>query len=160
MRKLLYTTTALGALALSPAANAALLTLGPNATTEGLTYVLEAQATANPLVEQFALVITGENSASDTRGGRTGINGFAFNLVSNNPDSPFTGQVLGVRIGGVTTLGTNGFAYQAGGLNAGGCNLTGNFFCFNNTLIGDSGAAPQPPEQRRSSLARSCSGSR
>jgi hypothetical protein len=34
---------------------------------------LEAQATANPLTEQFALLITGENSASDTIGGRTGI---------------------------------------------------------------------------------------
>lgn len=102
---------------------------------EGLTYTLEAQATANPLTEQFALVITGVNSGTDTRGGRTGINAIAFNLVDQNPPSPVSGQVLGTILNGNLTLGTNGFTFQQGGLASGGCNGSGNFFCFENGSI-------------------------
>jgi hypothetical protein len=143
MKGLLAATALVAVAWASPAS--ALLSLGPNATTEGLTYTLEAQATANPLTEQFALVIQGVNVAgTDTRLGRTGINGFAFNLVSQNPDSPFTGAVLGTIINGNLSLGTNSFVFKDGGLNSGGCNLTGNFFCFDNTAIGNGGAAPQP----------------
>jgi hypothetical protein len=122
----------LGALCSVPA-HAALITLGPDAATEGLVYTLEAQATADPLTEQFALVIAGENSVTDTRGGRTGINAIAFNTVSKN--NPASGQVVGVRVGGVTTLGANGFNFVPGGLASSGCDGSGGFYCFDNTLI-------------------------
>lgn len=119
--------------------NAALLSLGPptcaSNVCEGITYTLEEQATANPLTEQFALVITGENSASDTIGGRTGINAIAFNLVSNNPDSPFTGVMLGTLFNGVVTQPDPRFQFVAGGLNSTGCDGSGNFYCFDNTTI-------------------------
>ena len=45
----------------------------------GITYELQTQATADPLTNRFALVISGENSASDPIGGRTGITGFSLN---------------------------------------------------------------------------------
>jgi hypothetical protein len=120
--------------ALSPNPAHAILSLGPNPTTEGLTYTLESAATANPLTEQFALVIQGVNvQGTDTRLGRTGVNAFAFNLSSQNPDSPWTGTVLGTIINGTLSLGTNGYTFQNGGLNSGGCDGSGNFFCFGHT---------------------------
>jgi hypothetical protein len=133
MRKLLLAAASLAALATSAPSHAALITLGPNATTEGLTYTLEEQATANPLVEQFALVITGENTAADTRGGRTGINSIAFNTVSNN--NPATGHVDSITINGVTTSNPSNWSFVPGGLSSSGCDGTGGFYCFDNSLI-------------------------
>ena len=59
--------------------------------------------------------------ASDTRGGRDGINAFAF----NDP-------TLGDAVSGVVTAPA-GFDFHFGGLNSSGCNDRGNFFCFANT---------------------------
>lgn len=134
MRRLLLAAAALAGL--STGANAALISLGPNPTTEGLTYTLESQATADPLTEQFALVITGINVAgTDTIGGRTGINAVSFNLNTANPISPVSGVMLGTLIDGVLTKPAPNFVYQTGGLNSTGCNGQGNFFCFDNILI-------------------------
>jgi hypothetical protein len=124
----------LASIALGPNPAHAILSLGPNPTTEGLTYTLESAATANPLTEQFALVIQGVNvQGTDTRLGRTGVNAFAFNLSSQNPDSPFTGTVLGIVVNGVLSSGTNGYTFHNGGLNSSGCDGSGNFFCFGHT---------------------------
>ena len=121
------------------AANAALISLnnanGCNNHCEGISYTLELQATADPLTMQFALLITGTNSASDTRGGRTGIDAIAFNLVSKNPDSPNAGTMVGTIFNGVLTKPDPSWQFKAGGLNSTGCNDTGNFFCFDNTAI-------------------------
>ena len=120
-------------------AKAALISLsdsnGCGGACQGLTYTLETQSTANPLTNQFALVITGENTASDTIGGRTGINAIAFNLENNNPDSPVTGAVTATLINGVVTTSPSNWVFHNGGLNSGGCNDSGNFFCFDNTAI-------------------------
>lgn len=121
-------------------AGGALYALPANAlatlTDHGVTYALESQIDpTDPLTMQFALLIVGQNSALDTEGGRSGINAFAFNLVTNNPDSPYTGTFLGTRIDGVTTLGTLGWTFVPGGLNSSGCNEAGNFFCFDNGNI-------------------------
>jgi len=103
----------LGALyfgSLAPAAADVLLsdttTCGGNC--EGITYDLEAKATANPLTELFALKITGENAnvgqpGGDTIGGRTGINAIAFNLVSNqqNIANPGSGTMVATLINNV-----------------------------------------------------------
>ncbi len=137
MKRLLLAATALFAM---PAAANALAVLndanGCGGACQGLTYTLESAIDpTDSLTMQFALVITGQNSGSDTIGGRSGINAIAFNLVTNNPDSPYTGTFLGTRIDGVTTLGTNGWVFVGGGLNSSGCNQTGNFFCFDNTAI-------------------------
>jgi hypothetical protein len=40
-----------------------------------------------------------------------------------------------MRANGVTTLGTNGFVFKPGGLNSGGCDGSGNFYCFDNLTI-------------------------
>lgn len=123
-----------------------LLSLGPPgcaaSVCEGLTYTLESQATADPLTMQFALLITGENSISDTIGGRTGINAIAFNLVNNNPASPNSGTMVGTIINGTLTKPDPRFQFQTGGLNSTGCNGTGNFFCFDNTTIPPTPASP------------------
>ena len=107
----------------------------PNGACEGLTYTLEAQATADPLTEQFALLITGTNGATDTRGGRTGIDAIAFNLVSNKPPSPNAGVMVGTLFNGVLTAPDPSWVFAKGGINSTGCNGTGDFFCFDNTAI-------------------------
>ena len=86
---------------------------------DGVTYTLNLNSiSANTAF--FTLFISGENTASDTEGGRTGVNAIAF----NNPT------------GGTVTGGTlAGFNFVPGGLNSGGCNGTGNFFCFDNPSI-------------------------
>jgi hypothetical protein len=122
-----------GALAFCAPAQAALLSLGPDAATEGLTYTLESQATADPLTELFALTISGENTALDTRGGRTGINAVALNTVSKN--NPSSGAFVGTLINGNVTLGSAGFTFVPGGLASSGCDGSGGFFCFDNTAI-------------------------
>jgi len=86
---------------------------------DGVTYTLNLNSiSANTAF--FTLFISGENTASDTEGGRTGVNAIAF----NNPT------------GGTVTGGTlAGFNFVAGGLSSGGCNGSGNFFCFDNPSI-------------------------
>ena len=118
-------------------ANAALLSLGPNATTEGLTYTLEMEIpnAAQPLTAEFALLITGENTASDTRGGRTGINAIAFNTVSNN--NPASGTMVSTNL-----PGNPPFNFVPGGLASSGCDGSGGFYCFDNTAIPPIPAAP------------------
>lgn len=90
-------------------------------TADGLTYTLTAFTTANPDVDNFALTISGINGPSDTEGGRDGV----FALAFNQP----TGYM------GVAP--PSGFVTESGGLSssgAGGCNGSGNFFCFQNIL--------------------------
>jgi hypothetical protein len=92
----------------------------------GITYDLEEQTTADPLTNKFALVITGENTASDLEGGvnahRTGVNAIAFTEPS--------GFASAVMLSPPT-----GFNFETGGLNSSGCDGNGNFFCFDNTAI-------------------------
>jgi nicotinamide mononucleotide (NMN) deamidase PncC len=90
-------------------------------TADGLTYTLTAFATANPDVDNFTLTISGINGPSDTEGSRDGV----FALAFNQP----TGYM------GVAP--PSGFVTESGGLSssgAGGCNGSGNFFCFQNIL--------------------------
>ena len=91
-------------------------------TADGLTYTLTAFTTTNPSVDNFTLTISGINGTSDTEGGRYGV----FALAFNQP----TGY-LGVA------ANPTGFATQSGGLSstgAGGCNGSGNLFCFQNLM--------------------------
>jgi hypothetical protein len=99
-------------------------------TADGITYTLTETATSNPLVDDFTLSITGINCTSgsagctttDTEGGRSGVQAFAF-----NPPSPPA----------VLSTGTlSNFTFMTGGLNSMGCDGSGNFFCFdNNTTV-------------------------
>jgi hypothetical protein len=75
----------------------------------------------------YTLDITGINSATDTEGGRIGVNAFAF----TTPD----------LFVGATAPG--GFKYKPGGLNSSGCNDSGAFFCFA-ALTTPSGSALTP----------------
>ena len=95
---------------------------------DGITYTLvENSITNGGKTASFTLTISGENTASDTEGGRTGINAIAFN-------QPAPGTVTT----GVMTS-PSGFDFVLGGLNSSGCNTTGNFYCFDNTAIPDTG---------------------
>jgi hypothetical protein len=124
MERLLATTAIVtGALFFAAASANAAVSLGPDAATEGLVYTLTASGTANPLTEHFSLLISGENTASDTRGGRTGINAIALNQPTN-----------GGVVSGVLTA-PPGFNFVLGGLNSAGCDGSGNFFCFDNASI-------------------------
>ena len=96
-------------------------------TVEGITYSLQIQV-VTPTLANFALVITGENSITDTIGGRTGIHAFA--LTDPNPGDVTAGSVSATLFNNVVTPGTNGYVFHTGGLASGGCNDTGNFFCF------------------------------
>ena len=87
---------------------------------DGITYDLEEQ-TVNATTREFVLKITGENTASDTEKGRTGINAIAFGTPSNFSTA--------------TMSAPSGFVFVAGGLNSGGCDGSGAFFCFDNTAI-------------------------
>ena len=81
-----------------------------NGTTEGLTYTLTGDAATG----SFNLFIEGINVAGvDTVGGRTFLEDFSL-----SPPTGFTGA----QLGGITAID--------GGLDAGGCNGNGNFFCF------------------------------
>lgn len=91
-------------------------------TADGLTYTLTAFTTASPDVDNFTLTISGINGASDTEGNRYGVYALAFNQP--------TGYL------GITAMPA-GFATQSGGLSSGGsggCNGSGNFFCFQDLL--------------------------
>ncbi|HTH99184.1 MAG TPA: PEP-CTERM sorting domain-containing protein [Stellaceae bacterium] len=80
---------------------------------DGLTYSLtETALTAT--TAQFDLSITGINATSDTEKGRYGVDALAFNLPSNL----------------LSVTAPSGFTYETGGLNANGCNGSGNFFCL------------------------------
>jgi hypothetical protein len=81
---------------------------------DGVTYTL-FESTLSPTEDQFTLDITGINGPSDTEGGRFGVNSFALS-------QPTPGSVAGGSL--------PGFTFMTGGLNAAGCNGTGNFYCF------------------------------
>jgi PEP-CTERM motif len=114
MRKLLLAACATAALAATPA-QASLIA-------NGITYTLTESTTANPLTNQFVLSISGINGASDTEGGRSGVNALAFTKPSNFASAAMISP-------------PTGFNLVNGGLNAAGCNGSGNFFCFDNTSI-------------------------
>ena len=82
---------------------------------DGITYTF-FQSTISSTEDQFVLDISGINAATDTEGGRYGVNSLAF----TEPSSP--GSILSGTM--------SGFTFMTGGLNAMGCNGTGNFFCF------------------------------
>lgn len=88
---------------------------------DGLVYTLTAFKTANPDVDDFTLTITGINSAADQEGNRYGV----FALAFNDPT------------GFVSATAPTGFMNESGGLSSGsgggGCDGSGNFFCFQNT---------------------------
>ena len=93
------------------AANAVLIS-------QGVTYDLQiTSGSLNSTTASFNLRISGINGAADTEGGRYGVDDFAFSLPNHNFSS-------------ATAVG---FVTQLGGLNASGCNGSGNFFCFNGT---------------------------
>jgi hypothetical protein len=81
---------------------------------DGVTYTL-FETVLSPTEDQFTLEISGINGPADTEGGRYGVNSLAFN-------EPVPGSVTGGSLAG--------FAFMTGGLNAMGCDGTGNFFCF------------------------------
>jgi hypothetical protein len=112
MRRVLLAALATSAVALANPANAAVLVA------DGITYNLTLDSITNGgTTANYTLAISGINTASDTEGGRTGINAFAF----SDP-----------TVGTVTSGTSTGFTFKTGGLNSSGCNLTGNFFCFAN----------------------------
>jgi hypothetical protein len=81
---------------------------------DGVTYTL-FETSLSPTEDQFTLEITGINGPTDTEGSRYGVNSLAFT-------EPATGSVV--------TGSMTGFAFMTGGLNAMGCDGTGNFYCF------------------------------
>jgi hypothetical protein len=81
---------------------------------DGVTYTL-LESTISPTEDQFTLEISGINGTSDTEKGRYGVASFAFG-------QPTPGSV----VNGTST----GFAFMTGGLNAMGCDGSGNFYCF------------------------------
>jgi hypothetical protein len=116
MRRVLIAALATAAIGIATPASAAL-------TVEGITYDLILNSvTDGGKTGNFTLQISGINVAgTDTRGGRTGIDAFAF----NDP-------AIGTAVSG-TVSSPVGWSFQFGGLNSDGCNGTGNFFCFRNT---------------------------
>jgi hypothetical protein len=116
MRRVLLaalTTAAIGFASMATPASAAVLI------DHGITYSLNLDSITNGgKTGNFTLSISGINTASDTEGGRTGINAFAF----NDP-----------TVGTAQTGLSSGFTFQTGGLSSTGCDGTGNFFCFKNT---------------------------
>lgn len=83
-------------------------------TADGITYSLD-ETPLTSTQAQFTLDITGINAASDTEGGRYGVNSIAF--TESPPGSVLSGSL-------------SAFAFMTGGLNAMGCDGSGNFFCF------------------------------
>lgn len=119
MRTLLAVTTVLATSALWASAPANAVPL----VADGVTYSLVEAPTGDPLTDRFTLTISGENTASDTEGGRTGINAIAF----TEPAAGVTGAVM------ITP--PTGYVFVSGGLNSTGCDASGNFYCFDNTTI-------------------------
>jgi hypothetical protein len=91
---------------------------------DGVTYTL-LESTLSPTEDEFTLQISGINAASDTEGGRYGVNSLAF----TEPNPP----------GSVVSGSMTGFNFMTGGLSAMGCDGSGNFFCFKAIT------APAPP---------------
>ena len=81
---------------------------------DGITYSLTETTTGSSLTDQFTLSISGINGASDTEKGRSGVQSFAFTQPAN-----FS-----------TATPPAGFTLVDGGLNANGCDMSGNFYCF------------------------------
>ena len=88
----------------------------------GVTYDLQAISGLNTATATFNLHISGINGATDTEGGRYGVNDFSFTTPANFSSAS----------------ALPGFNFQNGGLNSSGCNGSGGFFCFN-------GPAPSAP---------------
>jgi hypothetical protein len=85
----------------------------------GLTYTL-LESTPTSTTEQFTLEISGINGPGDAEGGgRYGVADFAF-----NQPNPANTSVKGGSLAG--------FTFVMGGLNASGCNMQGDFYCFEN----------------------------
>jgi hypothetical protein len=80
----------------------------------GITYDLQGLSGLSTTTAFFNLHITGINGPADTEGGRFGVESFAFNHPANFSSA----------------TPPAGFSFVDGGLNAGGCNGSGNFFCF------------------------------
>ena len=105
-------TAAIGFASMSAPASAATTLVA-----DGITYTLTLDSVSGN-TGYFTLGISGINTASDTEGGRTGINAFAF-----------TDPTVGDAISGAST----GFTFMLGGLNSSGCDGSGGFFCFANS---------------------------
>jgi hypothetical protein len=82
---------------------------------DGLTYTL-LESALSPTEDQFTLEITGINGPTDTEGSRYGVNSIAFTETS--------------PAGSVVSGSLAGFTFMTGGLNAMGCDGSGNFYCF------------------------------
>ena len=83
---------------------------------QGVTYDLQVTSGLNTSTANFNLRISGINGTADTEKGRYGVDDFAFSLPGN-----------------FSSAAAAGFLTESGGLNAGGCNGAGAFFCFNGT---------------------------
>jgi hypothetical protein len=111
------------------AAAAAFIAPGAHAqlVADGITYTL-TESFISATQEQFTLNITGINGATDTEGGRSGVNAIAFTLPANFLSANLTSPA--------------GWNYVPGGLNSTGCDGTGNFFCFDNPAIPPTPGSP------------------
>jgi hypothetical protein len=94
---------------------------------DGVTYTL-LESTLSPTEDEFTLEITGINAPSDSEGGRYGVNSLAF----TEPNPP----------GSVVSGSLSHFTFMTGGLNAMGCDGTGNFYCFKATTAPAAPALP------------------
>ena len=92
---------------------------------QGVTYDLQVTSGLSTSTASFNLRISGINGTADTEKGRYGVDDLAFSLPSN-----------------FSSAFAAGFVTQAGGLNAGGCNGHGAFFCFNGTTPSQPALAP------------------
>jgi hypothetical protein len=90
----------------------------------GITYDL-ISSNLSGTTANFDLRITGINGASDTEGGRSAVHAFAFTPDGINflSAAPPTSTPDG-------SAGTVSFSFAPGGLNSGGCDGSGGFFCF------------------------------
>ena len=93
---------------------------------DGVAYTL-LESPLSTTEDQFTLEISGINGPSDTEGGRYGVNSLAF--TEPTPGSVVTGSMTG-------------FTFMTGGLNAMGCDGTGNFYCFKATTKPTAPALP------------------
>ena len=97
----------------------------------GVTYSLTSTP-LNGLTDEFTLTITGINGTLDTENGRAGFSAVAFNQPANYKNNSAT-----------TTA--PGFTEEDGGLSSGGsggCNGSGNFFCFQSSTVSGPVLAP------------------
>jgi hypothetical protein len=98
---------ALGAFIAATPAHASLMA-------DGITYTL-TETPVSTTEADFTLGISGINGPSDTEGGRSGVQSFAFGTSGINF---------------VSASAPTGFTEMAGGLDSMGCNGNGAFFCF------------------------------